>query len=1240
MEYEYGVQTLKLKPTSGGRGRGKRKATGVRTPNSRGRPAGENLNTAGNPPEFCPIPGVVPVEGTEEDALIVTQHEKRAIADAAMQRQLSLPELMIIENSIALFSYEKLKKIAECKVDNTNDQGMGSVNDPRMGVIESSQICQTCHLDNNQCPGHLGYIDLNDPIYHPFFYREIIQVLNCVCGSCSRLILTKEEIEEREIHKYSLKDRLDLLEEASLGSTCRRKPQKTAGGAVRQCKANFIYVAQKIKENYEVHYKREKSEKDTEIMSLDKVKGILEAIPDEDAKLLGFTPEADSRPINMILQALPVTPPITRYPTPMDGVLRVHPITIQYIRIIGLNNKLLELAEAERKETRRNLIQAITHLFENSKEGAAFTAGKQFRSFKDLIQGKDAVIRGLLMGKRGNYIARTVLSPDPSLKFGQIGVPRTFAPYLTRQETCNQHNKHVLEALMEERDVIVMTTFGGEPSKKPTIRRERKATHIIYGVGHPGKVGQRIELLPGKRYSLLYGDKLERYLQNGDMIVAGRQPTLHKQNLMAYEVVLRDEMTIGLHLSYSTPMNADFDGDEGSFYALMNYDTVAEAQEVMNVQKCILTASENKNIVGLVMDSVTAANWMTADYEEIEYISPVEIRTVVKRRMVDIDTFMSCIGLMTEQEQLSTLIERGIRYDMITLPERVQQELGEEVPIIPTFEPQQFTVSQIKTMIQMLLDEELDKGEKIKSRRKETDPEYELYTRQELSVMPVKELKRLFFANNLNLPEVRFERISPDQVRTMIRMLVERGLDKSGRIGFRREGKSEVELYTEQELANLPAEEIERLFYSNSLKLPDIEVVPGKGPAVPKKKVTILDLWRTYGLTKLPGKLLFSALLPEDFYYEEEGVLIRDGILISGAIGKQHVGPYVHRSIIQMLHKQYGVNRTVAFLTDAPWVLNHYFTEVGFTVGPKDCQFKSTYRFDLLKGLIDAGLDKNGNINKDWKIEKPKNLYTPEELDKLQNEELEGFFKKNNLPLPRKQSELAKEALTKTRLEIEALGPKLDDPLEEAYREQQIIMKVKDIKQFGIKIATEAMQGDNSLRVMISGAGGGGAKGSAFNVAQTLGMLGQPFFKGQRIGQTITNRMRCLPHFPLGSEALEARGFCKHSFWEGMTPAEFFFHLYGSREGILDTAMNTQQSGDMHHRIVKGLENISIKNDGSVRNMVKTIFQVVYGVDGMGAENLINVKTETGTIPFFMDIELEAKKLNAKAGWIQPIKKP
>jgi len=105
-----------------------------------------------------------------------------------------------------------------------------------MGVIEGNAICATCHLDNFSCPGHLGYIDLETPLYHPFFLREVVQILNCVCRSCGRLALSSDEIKEKGLNNYSLKTRLNLIEKESIGATCIRPAAELPGGRVVPCK--------------------------------------------------------------------------------------------------------------------------------------------------------------------------------------------------------------------------------------------------------------------------------------------------------------------------------------------------------------------------------------------------------------------------------------------------------------------------------------------------------------------------------------------------------------------------------------------------------------------------------------------------------------------------------------------------------------------------------------------------------------------------------------------------------------------------------------------------------------------------------------------------------------------------------------------------------------------------------------------------------------------------------------------
>lgn len=99
---------------------------------------------------------------------------------------------------------------------------------------------------------------------------------------------------------------------------------------------------------------------------------------------------------------------------------------------------------------------------------------------------------------------------------------------------------------------------------------------------------------------------------------------------------------------------------------------------------------------------------------------------------------------------------------------------------------------------------------------------------------------------------------------------------------------------------------------------------------------TLDDRLKKFNVLKYSGRALFSALLPEDLFYEKGEVIIRDGILVNGIINKDHVG-IAHGSLIQELWKRYGRERTADFLTDAPWIINRWLRDRPITVGLKDC---------------------------------------------------------------------------------------------------------------------------------------------------------------------------------------------------------------------------------------------------------------------------------------------------------------
>ena len=124
-----------------------------------------------------------------------------------------------------------------------------------------------------------------------------------------------------------------------------------------------------------------------------------------------------------------------------------------------------------------------------------------------------------------------------------------------------------------------------------------------------------------------------------------------------------------------------------------------------------------------------------------------------------------------------------------------------------------------------------------------------------------------------------------------------------------------------------------------------------------------------------------------------------------------------------------------------------------------------------------------------------------------------------------------------------------------------------------------------------------GAKGSNINLSQMIACVGQQTVNGKRMPDGFFNRT--LPHFYPLSKQPAAKGFVSNSFYSGLTPTEFFFHTIGGREGLVDTAVKTADTGYMQRRFMKALEDLSIKYDQTVRMSTEHIVQFTYGDDGL-----------------------------------------
>jgi len=161
------------------------------------------------------------------------------------------------------------------------------------------------------------------------------------------------------------------------------------------------------------------------------------------------------------------------------------------------------------------------------------------------------------------------------------------------------------------------------------------------------------------------------------------------------------------------------------------------------------------------------------------------------------------------------------------------------------------------------------------------------------------------------------------------------------------------------------------------------------------------------------------------------------------------------------------------------------------------------------------------------------------------------------------------------------------------------------------KIGRNNLGKDNRFVIMVNA----GSKGSDLNISQMISCLGQQNVQGKRIPYGFNNRT--LPHFCKYDDTPRARGFVENSYINGLDPEELFFHAMGGRTGLIDTAVKTSQTGYIQRRLIKGLEDLKVEYDMTVRNNMGKIVQYSYGddnIDSIKIENqgcpLVNMSNE------------------------------
>ncbi len=520
----------------------------------------------------------------------------------------------------ALLSPEEIRKLSAVKVsdaDTYDEDGFPierGLMDLRMGVIEPGLKCKTCNGKVDECPGHFGHIELAMPVVHVGFIKEIKTYLDATCSKCGRVKLDESEL---LMYKSEIMKAIESGVESTENSLLIKKviEEATSKAVCPHCGAE----QKKIMLDKPTTFREDNAK-----ITPREIRERLERIPDDDLPYIGVNPKV-ARPEWMILTVLPV-PPVNVRPTITleTGERSEDDLTHKLVDIIRINQRLRESRDSGAPqliiEDLWELLQYhITTFLDNQTSGippARHRSGRPLKTLVQRLKGKEGRFRANLSGKRVNFSARTVISPEPFLSINEVGVPELAARELTVPMIVTPFN------IEKTREIVKL---GPEPKGAKYIAG---ANYVIRPDSKRIKITESNAEEVSKK--LEYGWIVERQLTDGDIVLFNRQPSLHRMSMMAHRVRVMNGRTFRFNLAVCPPYNADFDGDEMNLHVLQGEEARAEARILMLVQEHIRSPRFGGPIIGGVHDHITGLFLLTYKNPKFTKVDALHILSYVK----------------------------------------------------------------------------------------------------------------------------------------------------------------------------------------------------------------------------------------------------------------------------------------------------------------------------------------------------------------------------------------------------------------------------------------------------------------------------------------------------------------------------------------------------------------------------------------------------------------------------------
>lgn len=476
--------------------------------------------------------------------------------------------------------------------------------DLRMGPPSQNFTCATCHGNFTDCPGHFGYLKLTLPVFNVGYFNSILNILKCICKACGRILLPEKG--RISFLKAIRKPRADPTQKDHLlkkiRETCKTECLRCGhkNGVVKKLGSSLTIIEDFARNNDGTadeirsaapQMKERVSFQAYHVLHPVKVLALFKRMLDVDCELLNL----NDRPEKLIITDIAVPPSTIRPSVLMDsGMSNENDITAILKSIINTNSILREDLEGAAPMFKFSecwdILQVQVAEYINSE--APSVPDNKNRGLIQRLKGKQGRFRGNLSGKRVEFTGRTVISPDPNLRITEVAIPTLMAQILTYPERVSHHNIEKLRQCVR----------NGE-FKYPGANFVTLSDGSLMSLKFEGR--------KNIANNLKCGDIVQRHLEDGDVVLFNRQPSLHRMSLMCHRARIMPWKTLRFNESVCNPYNADFDGDEMNLHVPQTEEARTEALMLMGVQNNLCTPKNGEILVASTQDFLTSSFLIT-----------------------------------------------------------------------------------------------------------------------------------------------------------------------------------------------------------------------------------------------------------------------------------------------------------------------------------------------------------------------------------------------------------------------------------------------------------------------------------------------------------------------------------------------------------------------------------------------------------------------------------------------------